>query len=158
MPLSEVATTFGTRGGSTMFGSNLLDRRSRTERVADQAWEHLVSAVNSAGDTVRDSARDTARSAKLTGSDLADEARERVGSAADEAWQRATLAFDALAGRRPGLPWIWIVGAGLVGAAIGWAAGTAARSAIGRDQELQPAEQVEFVDVDRPNSPMSLDN
>ncbi|MFD0822815.1 hypothetical protein ACFQ0D_31835, partial [Micromonospora zhanjiangensis] len=83
-----------------MFGTNLLERRSRTERIADQAWQHLVAAVTSAGDTVRDTARDTARSAKLSGTDLADEARDRVGSAADEAWQRATRAFDALAGRR----------------------------------------------------------
>jgi len=40
------------------------------------------------------------------------------------------------------------------GAAIGWAAGTAARAAGGRSREL---EEIEFVDVDRPDSPV-LDN
>ncbi|GAB3812470.1 hypothetical protein [Micromonospora zhanjiangensis] len=141
-----------------MFGTNLLERRSRTERIADQAWQHLVAAVTSAGDTVRDTARDTARSAKLSGTDLADEARDRVGSAADEAWQRATRAFDALAGRRPSLPWGLLIGAGLIGAAVGWAAGTAARTALARGDRELTSEQVEFVDVDRPSSPMSLDN
>ena len=28
-----------------MFGTNLLDRRSKPERIADQAWDHLLSAV-----------------------------------------------------------------------------------------------------------------
>lgn len=139
-----------------MFGTNLLDRRSRTERVADQAWEHLVAAVNSAGESVRDSARDTARTARSATSDLTGDARDKVGSAADEAWQRATLAFDALAGRRPGLPWAWIIGASAIGVAVGWAAGTAARSAMNRDNAaLGASDRVEFVDVDRPSS---LDN
>lgn len=102
-----------------MFGSRILERRSRPERIADQAWEQLVSAVGSAGDS--------ARSARRTTSQLADGAGDRVGSVADEARQRARAASDALAGRRPGLRWTWITGAGLVGAAIGWAVGTAAR-------------------------------
>ncbi|MEK8109823.1 hypothetical protein NKG94_45990 [Micromonospora sp. M12] len=51
-----------------MFGTNLLDRRSKPERIADQAWEHLLSVVNSAGDSVRD----TARAARHNSSDLAD--------------------------------------------------------------------------------------
>lgn len=134
-----------------MFGTNLLDRRSKPERIADQAWQNLVSAVSSAGDSVRD----TARSARRSGSGLADEAGDLVGSAADEARRRATLAFDALAGRRPALPWTLLIGAALVGAAIGWAAGTAARAAGSRDDRA--ADDIEFVDVDRPNSPVGLD-
>ncbi|MEU7934359.1 hypothetical protein [Micromonospora echinofusca] len=134
-----------------MFGSNLLDRRNKPERIADQAWQHLVSAVNSAGDSVRD----TARSARRGGYGLADEAGDLVGSAADEARRRATLAFDALAGRRPALPWTLLVGAALVGAAIGWAAGTAARAAGSRGDRAM--DDIEFVDVDRPNSPVGLD-
>ncbi|SCL68290.1 hypothetical protein GA0070606_4756 [Micromonospora citrea] len=130
-----------------MFGTNLLDRRSKPERIADQAWQHLVSAVSSAGDTVR--------SARRGGSGLADEAGDLVGSAADEARRRATLAFDALAGRRPALPWTLLVAAALAGAAIGWAAGTAARAAGSRDRA---ADDIEFVDVDRPNSPVGLDS
>ncbi|MCI4062029.1 hypothetical protein MRQ36_05390 [Micromonospora sp. R77] len=132
-----------------MFGTNLLDRR-KPERIADQAWQNLVSAVSSAGDSVRD----TARSARRGGSGFADDATDLVGSAADEARRRATLAFDALAGRRPALPWTLLISAALVGAAIGWAAGTAARAAGSRDRTT---DDIEFVDVDRPNSPVGLD-
>ncbi|MFF3856517.1 hypothetical protein [Micromonospora sp. NPDC002575] len=141
-----------------MFGTNLLERRSKPERIADQAWQHLASAVVSAGDSVRG----TARSARRSGSGLADDAGdlvgsagELVGSAADEARRRAVLAFDALAGRRPALPWGLLIGAALAGAAIGWAAGSAARAA-GRRGE-RDVEEIEFVDVDRPNSPVGLD-
>ncbi|GAA4567973.1 hypothetical protein GCM10023176_21450 [Micromonospora coerulea] len=133
-----------------MFGTTLLDRRSKTERVTDQAWQHLVSAVSSAGDSVRD----TARSARRGGSGLTDGATDLVGSAAEEARRRATLAFDALAGRRPALPWTLLISAALVGAALGWAAGTAARAAGSRTRD---ADEIEFVDVDRPNSPVGLD-
>lgn len=130
-----------------MFGTNLLDRRSKPERIADQAWEHLLSVVNSAGDSVRD----TARAARDNSSDLADGAGDLVGSAADEARRRASLAFDALAGRQPALPWTLLIGAALVGAAVGWAVGSAARAAGSRDDSA--VDDVEFVDVDRPNSP-----
>lgn len=133
-----------------MFGTTLLDRR-RPERIADQAWQHLVSAVSSAGDSVRD----TARSARRGGSGLADDATGLVGSAAEEARRRATLAFDALAGRRPALPWTLLISTALVGAALGWAAGTAARAAGSRTRD---ADEIEFVDVDRPNSPVGLDD
>ncbi|MGY4894905.1 hypothetical protein ACWEEK_04995 [Micromonospora aurantiaca (nom. illeg.)] len=133
-----------------MFGSNLLDRRGKAERVADQAWQNLLSAVGSAGDSVRDATRTARRSS----SGLADDATDLVGSAADEARRRASLAFDALAGRRPALPWTLLIAAALAGAAIGWAAGTAARAAGSRDRA---ADEIEFVDVDRPNSPAGLD-
>ncbi|WP_216592965.1 hypothetical protein [Verrucosispora sioxanthis] len=112
-----------------MFGTHLLDRRSKPERIADQAWQHLVSAVNSAGDSIRD----TARTARHSSAGLAGDAGDLVESAAEEARHRASLAFDAL-----------------VGAAVGWAAGTAARAAGSRDRAM---EDIEFVDVDRPDSP-----
>lgn len=133
-----------------MFGSTLLDRRSRPERIADQAWQQLVSALDSAGDSVKDAAR----SARRNGSGLADDATGLVGSAAEEARRRASLAFDALAGRRPALPWTLLIAAALAGAALGWAAGTAARAAGSRSREL---DEIEFVDVDRPDSPVGLD-
>ncbi|GIJ78570.1 hypothetical protein SAMN05443287_10986 [Micromonospora phaseoli] len=129
-----------------MFGTNLLERRSKPERIADQAWHHLVSAVSTAGDSIRD----TARSARHNSAGLADDAGDLMGSAADEARHRAVRAFDALAGRRPALPWTLLIGAALVGAAVGWAAGTAARAAGSRDGAL---EDIEFVDVQRPDSP-----
>ncbi|MEU1754198.1 hypothetical protein ABZ436_16225 [Micromonospora matsumotoense] len=132
-----------------MFGSNLLERRSRPERIADQAWHHLLSAVDSAGDSVRDAARSVRDSGLSDAGDL-------VGSTADEARRRATLAFDALAGRRQALPWTLLISAALVGAAIGWAAGTAARAAgSGGDRAV---DDIDFVDVDRPNSPVGLDD
>lgn len=134
-----------------MFGSTLLERRSRPERIADQAWRHLTSAVDSAGTSVRD----TARSARANGLTIADEAGDLVGTAAEEARRRAVLAFDALAGRRPALPWALLVGAALAGAAIGWAAGTAARAVGSRGE--RDVDDIEFVDVDRPNSPADLD-
>ncbi len=134
-----------------MFGTTLLERRSKPERVANQAWQHLISAAGSAGDGVRGAAR----SARRNGSGLAEDATDLVGSAANEARRRATRAFDALAGRRPALPWALLVGAALVGAAIGWAAGTAARAVGSRVREV---EEIEFVDVDRPNFPAGLDD
>ncbi|PZF88676.1 hypothetical protein [Micromonospora endophytica] len=127
-----------------MFGTNLLERRSKPERIADQAWQHLVSAVSTAGDSIRD----TARSARHTSAGFADDAGDLVGSAADEARNRAIRAFDALAGRQPALPWALLIGTALVGAAIGWAAGTAARAAGSRDRAV---DDIEFVDVQRPN-------
>jgi hypothetical protein len=145
-----------------MFGSNLLERRNKTERIADQAWEHLVSAVAAAGDTARSAKRasaqlaDTARAAKRNTAYIADEVSDRVGPAADEAWHRASAAFDALAGRRPPRPWTWIIGAGVIGAAIGWAAGTAARTALARADEHRATNEVEFVDADRPGNAASL--
>ncbi|WP_320066765.1 hypothetical protein [Micromonospora sp. RTGN7] len=134
-----------------MFGTDLLERRSKPERIADQAWQHLVSAFGSAGDSVRD----TARSARRNGSGLADDAGDLVGSAAEEARRRAVLAFDSLAGRRPALPWTLLIGAALVGAAVGWAAGSAARAAGGRGEAS--ADDIEFVDVARPDAPGGRD-
>jgi hypothetical protein len=116
-----------------MLSTPWTDRRGRAERIATQAWEHLVSAVESAGETARSAAG---------GAD------DKVGSAKDEAWRRASAAFDALAGRRPQRPWLLILAAGLAGAAIGWAAGTAARTAIARGSEEDRIEIVE-ADADR---------
>ncbi|MBX7265858.1 hypothetical protein KIF24_07320 [Micromonospora sp. Llam7] len=134
-----------------MFGIKVLEHRSKPERIADQAWQHLVSAVSTAGDSIRD----TARSARHGSAGLADEAGDVVGSAADEARTRATRALDALAGRRPALPWTLLIGAALVGAAVGWAAGTAARAAGSRDRA---ADDIEFVDLERPDSPADPTN
>ncbi|MEV0153988.1 hypothetical protein AB0H57_09650 [Micromonospora sp. NPDC050686] len=134
-----------------MFGTNVLDRRSKPERIADQAWTQLSAAVGSAGDSVRG----TARSARRNGLDLADGAGDLVGSAAEEARRRALLAFDALAGRRPALPWALLISAALVGAAVGWAAGTAARAVGSRDG--RGVDEIGFVDVDRPDSPVGTE-
>ncbi|MEV1287999.1 hypothetical protein [Micromonospora sp. NPDC049679] len=132
-----------------MLGTHLLERGNKVDGIAEQAWSQLVSAVNSAGDTARQAKRQT--------SHLADEAGNRIGPAADEAWSRANAALEALAGRRPSLPWAWLIGAGAVGVALGWLAGSAARAAISpaRQSSDEPdgdtTDRIAYVDVDRRN-------
>jgi ElaB/YqjD/DUF883 family membrane-anchored ribosome-binding protein len=136
-----------------MFGTHLLDRRSKPERIADQAWEYLLSATESAKDTARSAGQRTAHVADATGA-----VSSVVGSAADEAMRRASAAYDALAGRRPSTPWALIAVAGIVGAAIGWAAGSASRAALARmsdSGDARDTDRIEFVETDRP---VSLDN
>lgn len=125
-------------------GTNLLHRKTKTEKVTQQAWDYLKHTVESAGDT--------ARTAKRHGGYLADSTKSTLStaggtlhSATDEAKYRATAALDALAGRRPGLPWTWIVGASVLGVAIGWAAGVAVRKAVAErtaEEELDEADEV----------------
>jgi hypothetical protein len=117
-----------------MFG---MRRKSRTERVAEEAWDTLVSAMDSAGDTARAVGRRTKDSAITAGkrtsdiaSDLVDKAGDRVAPVAEEAWVRASNAFDALAGRKPKRSWGWIVVGVLGGIAVGWAAAASAPKAI----------------------------
>lgn len=109
---------------------------------------------------VRHTARDAARSARRTTSHLAGDASDRASVVADEARQRAGRAYDALAGRRSGLSWGWLAGAGLAGVAIGWAVGMAVTRARQQAETIEmtgmgaPAadnsQTVEFVDMDRP--------
>jgi len=140
-----------------MFGTNLIDRRSRAERISDEAWDHLHAFVDSA----RQAGRRTADLAGGAGSTVTGAvgavggAASVVGDAADEARRRAGLAFDALAGRRMPTPWVLVVAAAAVGAAIGWAAGSASRAAIARmGDEAQGGrpDEIEFVDADRAKS------
>ena len=148
-----------------MFGRNLLDRRSRAERVADQAWEYLLSAADSAKDTARSAGKRTSHFTDGTTSAVGsavgsafDTAGSAVGTVTDEAIRRASAAYDALAGRKPSTPWALIAVAGLVGVAIGWAAGNASRAALARmqDSTQRDTDEIEFIDTDRPVS--SLDN
>lgn len=109
-------------------------RKKRAESVAEDAWDHLVAAVESArsvGGSVKDRAFDLADEASSRYSSASD----RVGSAADEAWGRASLAFDALSGRRQRTPWGWIAVALLGGVAVGWAVAASAPKAIQAAQE-----------------------
>jgi ElaB/YqjD/DUF883 family membrane-anchored ribosome-binding protein len=98
-----------------MFGNG---KARKAERVAESAWDHLVSAVESAGES--------ARSATRRGTDLVDEAQDKVSTVTDEARRRANAALDALAGRRPETPWGLIAAAIAAGAVLGWAAAAAA--------------------------------
>jgi hypothetical protein len=67
---------------------------------------------------------------------------------ADEAWTRANAAADALAGRKPRTPWRLIIGAALLGTALGWAAAGLARAVEqlqAAKEELEAAENVVVV-------------
>ena len=143
----------------------MFSRKSTAERTAAQAWDYLSAAVASAGESARsqgshlaDVAGETSsklagkaakRSSTLSGkasrrsSELADQVGSRAGSVADEAWQRANAAANALAGKRPGLPWGLILGAGLFGAALGWAAAATVRAAMARRAENDQLEMAE---------------
>lgn len=140
----------------------MFSRKHKTERTAAQAWDYLLSAMAAAGESAREAGKYTAEAASSRASDfagrtskrsnrlaekasqqgfrLADKASSKVNSVADEAWARANAAADALAGRKPGLPWGLIAGFGLIGAALGWAAATAARAALERQAENEELE------------------
>ena len=107
-----------------MFGKK--KRMSRAEQIAEDAWSNLVAAMDSAGGTAK-SVR--SRASDLAG-DFADEAQAKVSSAAEEAWDRATRAYDALAGRKARRPWGWVVIGVLGGIAVGWAVAASAPKAI----------------------------
>jgi len=115
-------------------------RKRRAESVAEDAWDQLVSALDSArsfGGTVKDRAKDRAYDFKDRAGDIADEASgrystasDRVSTASNEAWKRANLALDALSGKRQRTPWGWIAVAVLGGVAVGWAVAASAPKAI----------------------------
>jgi ElaB/YqjD/DUF883 family membrane-anchored ribosome-binding protein len=109
---------------AAMFAMNGAKRTREAERITTQAWENLVSRV--------DSATATARSAKRRASGLANEAQSRVGHTADEARWRANAALDALAGRRPPRPWSTIATAAAIGAVLGLITTEVARRALAR--------------------------
>ncbi|MEV4619967.1 hypothetical protein AB0J74_14825 [Asanoa sp. NPDC049573] len=140
-----------------MFGTNLMDRRSRTERITDDAWDHLRTFVDSARSRTSGLAglASDAGSAVSGAVGAVGGAASVVGGATDEARRRASLAYDALAGRRMPMPWTVVIAAAAIGAAIGWAAGSASRAAIARmgDQaDNGRVDEIEFVEADRPKS------
>lgn len=95
---------------------------------------------------------------------IADQTWERLvspaGSAGRKARRRAGRAYQALAGRRSGPSWGWLVGAGLGGVALGWTVAMAVtrtqrrleavQAATGSVPVLEDAPTVEFVDVNPP--------
>jgi hypothetical protein len=84
------------------------------------------------------------------GSTLTEKASRTAGAAGNEAWARANAAANALAGRKPGLPWGLIAGFGLIGVAVGWAAATTARAALERQAENEELELAETAVVVTP--------
>jgi cell division septum initiation protein DivIVA len=150
----------------------MFSRKNRAERTAAQAWDYLLSAMTAAGGSARDVGKHTAEaastkaselagkagktSAKLadkagkTSAKLADKAGSKVNSVTDEAWTRANAAANALAGRKPPMPWRLLVGFGLIGVALGWVAATAARAALERQAEKEELELTETAVVVTP--------
>jgi hypothetical protein len=140
-----------------MFGTNLMDRRSRTERITDDAWDHLRTFVDSARSRTTGLAglASDAGGAVSGAVGAVGDAASVVGGATDEARRRASLAYDALAGRRMPMPWTLVVAAAALGAAIGWAAGSASRAAIARMGDRADngrVDEIEFVEADRAKS------
>ena len=102
-------------------GSEWSGRTREAERIAGQAWDDLVSAVETGGNAARAFAR--------RGADLADEAGDRIAPAVRESRRRAGAAASALAGRRAPIQWELILAAGIAGVVVGWLAGALTRRA-----------------------------
>ena len=158
----------------------MFSRKKKAERTAAQAWDYLSSAMASAAESAREAGKYSAdvasakaselsdaasrASAKLTGSAAkrsgrmaavasrkAGKASSRIGTVSNEAWARANAAADALAGRKPGLPWGMIFGFSLIGVAIGWAAATTAKAALDRQAENEQQELAETAVIVTPS-------
>jgi len=139
----------------------MLSRKNTAERTAAQAWDYLTSSMTDAGESAKHTADlANAKAARLAhkagrksgklagkagkrGSKIADKAAARLSAVSDEAYERATLAANALAGRRQGLPWGLILGVGLLGVALGWAAASTTRAALERQAENEQLELAE---------------
>jgi len=150
----------------------MFSRKNKAEQTAAQAWDYLSSAVTTAGDSAKEAGRHTVDVTSSTAAKLADQAgrksskfadqaskksvklsgkaNKKVNKAAEEAWTRANLAANALAGNKPGTPWGLIIGVGLLGAALGWAAATTARAALERQAENEELELAETAVVVTP--------
>jgi hypothetical protein len=119
---------------------------AKASRLADKASKQSSKYVDKAS---KHGSKLAGKASKRS-SKLADKASTKVNAATDEAWARANLAASALAGRKPGLPWGLIIGAGLVGVALGWAAATTARAALERQAENEELELAETAVVVTP--------
>ena len=105
----------------------MFSSKSKAESTAAQAWDYLTAAMAAAGDTAKD-----------TG----DKAAKIAGKASDQGHK--------LAGKKPGTPWGLIIGVGLLGVAIGWAAASSARAALERQAEQEELELAETAVVVTP--------
>ena len=136
---ADTATWFTRRAGRKSV--KLGDRATRkSAELTDRATRRSTVL---AGQASRKSAALADRVSR-TSTALAGLATEK----ADEAWTRANAAADALAGRKPRTPWRLIVGAALLGTALGWAAAGLARAVEqfqADKEELEAAENVVVV-------------
>jgi hypothetical protein len=142
--LSSAMTTAGDTAREA--GGHTADAAARfadqAGKIADQAGRRGQKLAGKAGKR----SRKLAKKANKRGSALAGLANEKstalagiAGAKADLAWARANAAADALAGRKH-RPWGLIIGAGLLGGAIGFAAAGAMRAAQEREAESNELE------------------
>jgi hypothetical protein len=113
-------------------GSRLSGQTREAERIAGQAWDELVSRIESSGDTARSFAKRTA--------EFADDAGDRLRPAVRESRRRAGAAVDALSGRRPPVQWELILAGVIGGAVLGWLVATLTRKAAEEQFILHEAE------------------
>lgn len=118
-------------------GTNLLHRKTKTEKATQQAWDYLKHTMESAGDL--------AGSTRSTVGTSVSSAAGALGTITNEAKYRAQGALDALAGRRPALPWTLIAGAAVIGVVAGFAVSVAARRSLAErpaEDEIDDADEV----------------
>ena len=113
-------------------GSRLSGQTREAERIAGQAWDELVSRIESSGDTARWFAKRTA--------EFADDAGDRLRPAVRESRRRAEGAIAALSGRRPPIQWELILAGVVGGAVLGWLVATLSRKAAEEQFILHEAE------------------
>src|SRR3954447_5306788 len=113
---------------------------NKAEQTAAQAWDYLSSDMTTAGESASLAGKKASRKAAAKADDLRQELAGRAGGTADEAWARATAALAALAGRKPHRSWGLVLGAGLAGVALGWAAASYARAALERQAQEEERE------------------
>ena len=138
--LSSAMTTAGDTANE--LGGHTAEAAARfadqAGRIADQAGrrgQRLGKKGQKVAAKAQKRGRKLAKKANKRGSTLASVASGK----ADEAWSRANAAADALAGRRR-RPWGLLLGAGLVGGAVGFAAAGAMRAAKEREAETHELE------------------
>jgi ElaB/YqjD/DUF883 family membrane-anchored ribosome-binding protein len=121
-------------------------RTREAERIASQAWEQLVSRV--------DSTVDNARSVRRRAANLATDAQHKVEATAEEARWRANAALDALSGRRPPRPWGAFAIAAAIGAVLSFITAAIARRALATSQPFIPDDLSDPEDVRMTTSPI----
>jgi uncharacterized protein YjbJ (UPF0337 family) len=113
---------------------------SKAERTAAQAWDYLSSAMADTASRAASVAGDKSHELAGKSQQWAGRSQELAGKASDVAWARANAAAAALAGRKPSTPWGLLLAAGLVGAAVGFAAATYTRTALAKQAEAEERE------------------
>jgi hypothetical protein len=128
---ADAAARFAGQAAKIAGAARLADQAGKIADKAGQAGQRGQKVAAKA----QKRGRKLAKKANKRGSALASAASGK----ADEAWSRANAAADALAGRKR-RPWGLLLGFGLLGGAVGFAAAGAMRAAREREAETQELE------------------